>query len=159
MNSGYALILRGQLGAVAREVWYLRATIDELSIDLVTELMDGRSLFLLVAAGATLSLRALGTSTPAMDLRPHLTIDLGEHATITFDAEGRAEGYPAEDPETEGSLAAAVRDDALDEVSVTMDWNQVVAPPLMPPVLRTGDDLEVDGRCLRYGVNVMTPTA
>lgn len=159
MISGYALILRGQLGPVAREVWFLRATIDELSIDLVTELMDGRSLFLLVAAGATLSLRALGTNAPAMDLRPYLTIVLGDHATITFDAEGRPLGYPAEDPETEGSLAIAIRDDALDEVSVTMDWNQVVPPPLAMPVLKTGEGLELDGRRLRYGANVMTPTA
>jgi len=161
MISGYALVLHGQLGPVAREVWFLRATVDELSVDLVTELMEGRSLYLLVAGGATLSLRALGTHAPALDLRPYLTIDLGDHAVITFDADGRPHGFDPSrgDPEAEGSLASAIRNDELDEVSVTMDWNQVVPPPLAAPVLKTGDGLEVDGRRLRYGPNVMTPTA
>lgn len=161
MTSGYALILRGQLGPVAREVWFLRATIDELSVDLVTELMDGRSLYLLVAGGASLSLRAVGTSAPALDLRPYLTIDLGDRARITFDPSGHPRGYDPhrEDPEAEGSLASAIRNDELDEVSVTMDWNEVVAPPLSTPVLAAGDGLEVDGRRLQYGPNVMTPMA
>lgn len=153
----YALVLRGQLGPVAREVWFVRHTVDELSIDLVTELMDGRSLYLLVVGGAELSLRRLGSPEPSLDLRPFMTVDLGERVTITFDPHGKPVGYEAEtDPEDETSLAAAIREDRLDDLSVTMDWNQVDVPESVATVPLP---LEVDGRRLHLGRNVMNPTA
>lgn len=161
MISGYALVLRGRLGAVAREVWFLRATVDELSIDLVTELMDGRSLYLLVTGAATLSLHLVGTDIPPTDLRPYLTVDLGARATVTFDGRGRPRGFDAtaEDPEAPGSLADTIRNDELDEVSVTMDWNQVDVPELPSPAVQPGGGLDAEGKRLVYGANVMTPTA
>ncbi|MEM9873881.1 MAG: hypothetical protein AAF928_03245 [Myxococcota bacterium] len=154
---GYALVLRGRRGTVAAETWFLRPSLSELSVDLATELMDGRNLYLLVAGGAELVLHVVGAD-DRWDLRPLITVDVGDaRPSITFDAAGTPVGYLPVPLAEEGSFERALRDDALDDVGVTVAWPELPLPVDAPLAPDRQTAVVVDGRPLRPGRNTFAP--
>lgn len=150
-RSFYALSFLVRPGGSQRNLHYVRATLDEISVDLHTALMDGSNLYLLCWYGAELRLDTFqnGENVASLDLRPFLSIEIGGYPAIGFDAAGQVTGYDfrsgSEAEAADGSLAAKMFANDLDELDVTVAWPRIHAPPLTGRLVTPADVVSVSG--------------
>ncbi|MEZ4383126.1 MAG: hypothetical protein R3A79_17495 [Nannocystaceae bacterium] len=136
-------------GGARKDAHWIRATLAEIRADLEAELRDGHSLYYLCWYGARLRLHVFqgGAYERSVDLLPLLRVDIDGYPTITFNADGEAEGYDFEDDDYEGSLSGMMFDDDLPPYRCALDWERVAAlvPALREPVVDRGELVNVDG--------------